>query len=358
MKILHIIPDFNNTSLYNLFIMSLSNFCHNKVYVPDVSKDGNYSYKIEFLNKNYDILNRLFFFKKQHDILKDITNRNEIKDYDYVHAHTLFSSGYIALCLFKKYKIPYIVAVRNTDVYFFFKYMLHLRKLGIEILKNAHKVVFISPCYKAFLEKNYISNKLIDNKSIFIPNGINNYFLLNRYKHKSPKGNYLNILYIGQITKNKNIQTTILACNFLIKKGYEISFTVVGDVLDKEIFYKLKNYDYISIFPYARKEKLIDYMRKSDIFIMPSYKETFGLVYIESMSQGLPVIYSKGQGIDGYFKQGEVGYAVESSSHIDIANKIIQIINNYEQISLNCYNLSLEFSWEHISKQYINNVYK
>ena len=35
---------------------------------------------------------------------------------------------------------------------------------------------------------------------------------------------------------------------------------------------------------------------------MASFKETFGLVYFESMSQGTPLIFTKGQGIDGYFE--------------------------------------------------------
>ena len=48
---------------------------------------------------------------------------------------------------------------------------------------------------------------------------------------------------------------------------------------------------------------------------MPSRYETFGLVYGEAMSQGLPIIYSKGQGVDGYFKEGTVGYGVVSDRY-------------------------------------------
>lgn len=40
---------------------------------------------------------------------------------------------------------------------------------------------------------------------------------------------------------------------------------------------------------------------------MPSHKETFGLVYAEAMSQGLPIIYTKNQGFDGQFPDGYVG---------------------------------------------------
>jgi glycosyltransferase involved in cell wall biosynthesis len=60
------------------------------------------------------------------------------------------------------------------------------------------------------------------------------------------------------------------------------------------------------------KEKLLNNYRNSDIFIMPSYNETFGLVYIEAMSQGLPIIYTQNEGVDGYFKEGSVGYSVKT----------------------------------------------
>ena len=47
---------------------------------------------------------------------------------------------------------------------------------------------------------------------------------------------------------------------------------------------------------------------------MTSLGESFGLTYAEAMSQGVPVIYSKGQGFDGQFKEGVVGYHVDPLS--------------------------------------------
>ena len=55
---------------------------------------------------------------------------------------------------------------------------------------------------------------------------------------------------------------------------------------------------------------------------MPSFPETFGLVYVEAMSQGLPIIYTKGQGIDGYFEDGKVGYPVNTKDSNDIVKKL------------------------------------
>jgi glycosyltransferase involved in cell wall biosynthesis len=90
---------------------------------------------------------------------------------------------------------------------------------------------------------------------------------------------------------------------------------------------------------------------------MPSLTETFGLVYAEAMSQGLPVIYTRGQGFDGQFKEGEVGYSVNSSDIHEIVKKIISIIENYSEISKRCVKLVDKFNWNEITNNY-NEIYK
>jgi glycosyltransferase involved in cell wall biosynthesis len=93
---------------------------------------------------------------------------------------------------------------------------------------------------------------------------------------------------------------------------------------------------------------------------MPSKYETFGLVYIEALSQGLPIIYTNGQGVSGYFKNGTVGYGVKPNNVTDIADKIELIMNNFDSMSLNSPKFAQEFSWDNIAKEYLdiyNNLY-
>jgi len=78
----------------------------------------------------------------------------------------------------------------------------------------------------------------------------------------------------------------------------------------------------------------------------------FGLVYPEAMTQGLPVIYSKGQGFDKQFVEGTVGYLVNSKNEEEIADRIIDIMGNYETISRNCIQLSDKFDWAKIAGEY------
>lgn len=101
-------------------------------------------------------------------------------------------------------------------------------------------------------------------------------------------------------------------------------------------------------------DELRDIYKSADIFIMPSKYETFGLVYIEAMTQGLPIIYSAGQGVDGFYEEGEVGFSVKSGKVSDLKEKLQLLIEDYENISTNCSIKSKDFSWEHITKKYID----
>ena len=79
------------------------------------------------------------------------------------------------------------------------------------------------------------------------------------------------------------------------------------------------------------KDELLKEYRLNDIFVMPSKTETFGLVYAEAMSQGMPIIYTKNQGFDGQFCEGYVGYHVKYNDYRYIAKKISRIYSEYKK---------------------------
>jgi glycosyltransferase involved in cell wall biosynthesis len=137
-----------------------------------------------------------------------------------------------------------------------------------------------------------------------------------------------------------------------MEKGYKIKFDVVGKVKDQKVFNIIKNLPYVNYLGVKPKEELINIYRHNDIFVLPSINETFGLVYAEAMSQGLPVIYTKGQGFDGQFKDGEVGYAVRYDSSKDIYEAVIKICHKYNEISRMCVENAGRFNWNKISVEY------
>ena len=305
---------------------------------------------------------RVWFDYKQRKIFSSVQANLNAADFDCIHAYTLFTDGNCAMKLSKKYGKPYVVAVRDTDVNSFFKLMPHLRPRGVKIMLGASKVFFLSATYRDHVISKYVPKKKreeILKKSLIMPNGIDDFWFDNAYIDRDTgvsldrfENKQIKIVFAGRINNNKNPQTTLKAIDILEAKGYSCTFTVVGGVEDeslKALLLKDKRVRYIAKCP---KEELVNYYRESDIFVMPSFHETFGLVYAEAMSQGLPVLYTRGQGFDGQFADGEIGYAIDPGSPEDIAEKILAVTARYSDISRSCTEHFRKFKWSDIVKQY------
>ncbi|MBO0991442.1 glycosyltransferase family 4 protein [Bacillus sp. SD088] len=367
MRVLHINSYYSTSRFYkNLYDKQVRDGIGIDVFVPVPTShiDNNFDYgEYTKVSESYSKYDRAFFHIKNGKILRGVIKNFKVDNYSLIHAHSLFTNGYIAYKLKEKYNTPYIVAVRNTDVNVFFKKMIHLRNLGVNILKSAEYIIFLSDSYKKLVINNYIPSKdrsIIERKIRVIPNGIDHFWFRNKFDRKEnplKQTEKVRILQVGDINRNKNQSATVQAIKLLIDEGYKIKYTIVGNVKDNEIFNKITSEKFVDYIPPLPKERLLEVYRNNDIFVMPSITETFGLVYAEAMSQGLPIIYTKNQGFDGQFYDGEVGYSVNCFDKENIKDRLIQVIKNHQQISSDNIHRCQKFDWKEINNQYIE-LYK
>jgi len=309
-------------------------------------------------SKDYTELDRLFYHRKCSKILSAIRRQVELYNVGLVHAHHLFSAGGVALALKRQFGIPYIVAVRNSDLNVYFKFGRHLRAFGIDVLQNAEKVFFLSPSYRDIVASRYVPKELrstILAKSSVVPSGINDYWHEHLGSARPRPQHPLQLLYVGELTKNKNVESTIAVAVELNRRGIQTELTIHGTGRDERriqrIAARYKGIVHLNGWVRSWPDRLAIY-RAADIFVMPSLTETFGLVYIEAMSQGLPVIYTSGQGIDGYFQSGQVGFACEPKNISGMADYIEAIVQNYGNVSANAIAAVEMCRWDHVAGQY------
>lgn len=365
MTVLHINCNYMSTALHQIMIRHLKKYVSNNVVFAPVSEktviviepDNNV-----IVSKCFKKKDRYLFHYKQHKILRAAQLTHDIEKCKCIHAYTVFTDGNVANRLSRKFNIPYIVAVRDTDLNLFFKKFFWLRNTGIKILINSNAVIFLSNGYKKQLLTKYIPEKyreLIDNKSQIVPNGIDDFWFDNienisssLQKREHIKCKKLVLVFAGAICKRKNVSTAIKAANILSQRGWNITFNIVGKKIDNEEIKAIEQCKFVKYYKHMDKEDLISIYRSSDIFVMPSYTETFGLTYAEALTQGLPVIYSKNQGFDKQFTDGDVGYSVDPYSPEDIAEKIEYICQRFDEIVPVCISGSNKFRWDTICQQY------
>lgn len=366
MNILHITNDFSGSLVYKNLVTQLDDLGLNQiVYTPIRSKDLINKNNIDFKQVNSKIIysnilnkttDRLLYHNKIKKIFNDIEKKINIDEIDIVHAHTCFSDGGVAYEIYKKYKIPYLIAIRNTDLNLFFKYLFYLKGYGVDILINSSKIIFISSIYSnRFKQINYYKkiHSLINDKIEIIPNGIDSFWINNLKKRKTIPNNPIELLYIGNFSSNKNLLRLIKAVNFLNKETYICNLKVIGSKgsQEKRILNEIKKEKHFTYLGEIRdKDKIQEIFGNTDVFTMPSKTETFGLVYIEALSQGIPVLYTINEGIYNLYEN--IGEPVNPYDVHDIINGIKKIMLSYNKYNFNPKSIIQNHDWTLISKKY------
>lgn len=368
-RVLHLCSYYIGSKLYkNLFYSLDKKHINQFIIVPVRNKDHLHINEVELQHGEYFFFRSWFWYhrilyirkiNKAYNLI--VTLKNDF-NYEIIHAHTWFSDGGIAWLLNKKYNKPYIITVRNTDLNVFYKKRILLKKIGHKILKGASRIIFISPGYYHQLLE-ILPKKIrveVENKAAVIPNGIDDFWFENKFERTAlpMKDDKFNLIFVGDINRNKNIRNCVNSFLKLKDLNMNVSFTLVGfknrSNYEKRIINEFKEIDQLKFVDLITdKKELIKFYRNAHLFLMPSFTETFGLTYIEAMSQSLPVIYSKGQGIDGYFENGTVGFAVNPKSINEIASAIQGIYNDYSKFLKTEDSYLNQFLWEGIAKKYI-----
>lgn len=296
---------------------------------------------------------------KVYKLFKDMTTHIDVSSFDICHASTLFSDGALALNIYRKYGTPYVVAVRATDIFDFIgRKLVHTWQLGREILLNARKIYFISASGMRIFEQTAFAKPILDkikNRFELRPNGIEDFWLehIDTSQRTGRK-----ICYIGTFLKRKNIVRLAAAIEQIRKERdfADVSLCIIGGGNDEDgtigrlIENKPEYIEYLGSI--TDRNKLIEQMRKCAMFAMPSFSETFGLVYVEALTQNLPIIYSKNDGIDGLF-DATAGIAVNPKSIDEITAAIKRILTspcNYGNMNVN---FSM-FNWKTTANKYIH----
>jgi glycosyltransferase involved in cell wall biosynthesis len=369
LSVFHLCSDYARQSLYPQLLRAISApGVRQFMYVPvrtaaevgvgRIDDDPSIGFRFEHLLRRH---HKLLFRTKIRRVLADVLGSTPVADFRLVHAHFLYSDGAVALGLHRRLGLPYVVAVRNSDVNAFMRYRPDLAGIRNDVLRQASRVVFLSPAYAEAVGRRLplTLRDAVAAKAMTVPNGLSSDWLDDSAPAadlNEPPGASLRLLYVGDFTPNKNIEGIVSALS-LLRADRPVTLTVVGGGGDEKgrVQALLARHAVDGVRCLGRitdRARLKALYRAHDVLVMPSFRETFGLTYIEALSQGVPVVHSRGQGVDGYFAPGTVAAAVDPADPRSIAQGVREVAARLPAVRDICRQEARRFDWRRIGSTY------
>lgn len=274
-----------------------------------------------------------------------------LPEYDIVHAHWLIPQGIVQSFFQDK---PYIVTGHGGDVTSLNKGIL--RKLKIRCLKNAQHVTVVSEHLRGRVQE-----LLPEISPSVISMGVNtkNFGQQYRVANYFGQGDKKVVLFVGRLAEKKGVAYLIEAM-----KQIDALLVIVGDGTLRDELQQQANMlekGKIRFLGGKTHKELKTIYASSDIFVVPSItakdgdQEGFGLVMLEAMASGLPIVASRSGGIPQLIDDGINGMLCEEKCVWQIADNICSLLNDknlYKSIVKNGYQTIRKYDYSKIAEDY------
>lgn len=179
--------------------------------------------------------------------------------------------------------------------------------------------------------KDFYSKELVDSKCkcVYIPNTLD--FISTKVSDLKEK----RLVSVGRLSKEKGYIDLLEMSKDIFNVHSDWCLDIVGDGLEKnnlETYIKENNLSkYVKLHGKRDSEYISNLLLKSSIFLMTSYTESFGIVLIEAMNFGVPVIaFSDAEGAREIIRDNKNGYLINNRDKKEYVNKVNELIDNYE----------------------------
>ena len=170
-----------------------------------------------------------------------------------------------------------------------------------------------------------------------------------------------NIISVGRLEPEKGFLDLVSVFKLMELKDGDVYLNLVGDgsqkdkifknIVDNNISRKVRMPGYLDF------EELNKLYEKSSLYLMTSYTESFGLVLIEAMSHGIPVIaFSCAEGAKELINNGVNGYLINNRNEHEMADKAVKLLNNpdkLKELGKNARTTALKYSKDEVKKMWI-----
>ena len=289
------------------------------------------------------------------NVTENINLLLQIINPDIIHSHLYLSEIYTHIQHVKNAK--YISHLHDNMFQFSFSKSKKLKQnitnrlevnwLKKQYIKSNTKFIAISEDTANYFKKN-LPKKIIENIHI-LPNATNT----NVYKPNfTVKNDFFKLVSVGNLVSKKNHEMLIDVMNYLVnnsKLKYHLDILGFGPLKEK-LETKINSLglnQFITL--HGNVSNVSDFLSNSDLYVHTAKYEPFGMVFIEAMSSGLPIVSTNGKGNSNLIINNFNGFLLEDFNFQKFAERIDEICQNHElrkKLSENSLNFSINFSIE------------
>ena len=287
---------------------------------------------------------RGLMFKK--NAKKALNKLIEKEDIDIIHGHYLFPAGAAAVEVGKEHGIKTYVTAHGSDMFELYKNQSFMRSTIRRVLDDADGVFAVSNALRHEIIATGVVG--ISNKTKLSWNSVD----INKFSTK-PNDSFKReyrledkpiVLFIGNLIKRKNVDSLLEAKKVANSDYYLV---IVGDgPLFKKLRKKVEEENIRDVIFTGARDDVEEIIPSCDVLILPSFSESFGLVLIEALACGKPVIGSNVGGITEIIND-DVGLLVNPTKISSIAIAVDRIVNDENLrlvLSMNARNRALDFA--------------
>ncbi|MEX1113535.1 MAG: glycosyltransferase family 4 protein [Patescibacteria group bacterium] len=289
--------------------------------------------------------------------LRGFTRAVETFEPDVIHAHHAAHTAWIANYCRAVYRINYLVTVHGTDVY---NATLDRRFVvpTIDALNHADMISVVSGQTRKWMFRVY--GKDFTSKVRTITGGVDSRaFPAHGPAHRVERQYGLRgkkvVLFTGKLIPTKGVTYLIRAA-----RQMQAEVFVLGDGPErKRLMQQASRNPHVHFPGYVKGEALAEFYRRADVMVVPSvWDEPLGLITLEAMSSGTPVVASKRGGIGSVVKHGQNGFLVRARSGAAIARAVNKLLADGQlrtRMSTEARRLVEErFDWRLIADSFVN----
>ncbi len=274
--------------------------------------------------------------------------------FDLIHAHDWMTLSAAAV-IKELYSVPFIAHIHSTEnERNGIQPNPEIKELEKRGLQNANRIIAVSSQTKKIIIDEY---GITPEKIWVIPNGNSPKVSVEKKINSIKK-----IGFIGRLTHQKGPAIFLDIAWGLLKKRPDLQFEIIGNgYLESELKSKVHQLNLgnnVKFFGFMGHKETLQKMSELAILIMPSISEPFGLVALEAVQLGIPVIVSKNCGLREFLPELSSFDGWDSYSFVQEAERILkggnEIKLNQALIKKSAKNLTWKNSSELVDKVYLD----